>query len=215
MTVTEFALIRLREDGRTDLEFLEMLMQCQETQDGWVHRNQPHLREAGTNLSSMFLQEQKPGDEPHLLITAPWDSPEGHHRWLECKENRRSMAKLAERIAPGDDSVVLFHMDPAGSNPNVLLGDRVSREPFRVCRLSVPAGERAALQAEFLRLERELAAVAEDGQLWAGWRIERPDDDGGREDLVVFWDPNIRSKKLGAFLDRYPDKDIRAFRNIV
>lgn len=81
MPVTELA-IKLR-GGYDQLDFLEMLMQCQELQNKWVNNHHPCDVKPSANFSSMYIERPAPGaaSPSSLLITAPWESPEAHGEW--------------------------------------------------------------------------------------------------------------------------------------
>lgn len=209
MTVTEFALLRLRRDGHGDNDLLEALLQCIEIQDQWVDANQPDLRESEKNLSNIYLQQD--GDEPYLLITAPWDSPAGHHQWMQSPENQDAMSRLLSPYIADDESRQLFHMEPAGTNCRLLLDDVVPRTPFNVSSLSIDPANKAVAQKDYQRLEESLGSKHSRRHIWAGWRIE--DNERG-ESLVVFWDPAVRSDEIESFLKRYEQKDTRSFKCI-
>lgn len=207
MTVTEFALLRLQRDGHGDNDLYEALLQCIEIQDQWIDVHKPHLRAEGENLSNIFLERD--GDAPYLLITAPWDSPAGHREWIQSKENQEAMGRLLSPYLAEDDSMQVYHLEPAGSNRRLLLDDVVPRTPFNVCSLSIDPANKAAVQEEYHRLEEELVRVSSRRQIWAGWRIESDED---RDSLVVFWDPTVQSSEVESFLKRYERKGTRSFK---
>lgn len=209
MTVTEFALMKLRESF-DDLEFLELIMQCQETQDAWSRQHHPHAlsNKPYSTLSSFVLQKTNPR---FLLITAPWDSPDAHREWIESKENQSAFAQLSTYIAPTCDSVLLFHMEPAGSQIE-LRGDLLAKDRFNVCRLSVPPSQKEALQSKYKSIEEQVLQEAPGHRIWAGWRIETV---GEEEDLIVFWSPSVPQEQLQGLLDMADKKDTRVFELIV
>ncbi|RFU77162.1 hypothetical protein TARUN_5070 [Trichoderma arundinaceum] len=210
MPVTEFALIKLR--GNYDaLEFLETLMECQEIQDNWVRQNQPCNLSPGMNLSSMYTDAT---DQPTLLITAPWDSPEAHGEWIQSPENRKANGSLSEFSAPGCDSVLLFHMDPAGARPQMreAFQHKDSNDIFDICRITVKDDQREVLQKEYQALENELREEGLEKSIWAGWRIEKAE---GEEDLIVFWTSDVPRKRLERLASLAIKKDHRRFRHIV
>ncbi|PNY28704.1 Uncharacterized protein TCAP_01370 [Tolypocladium capitatum] len=207
MPVTEFALLRLR-GGHDHLEFLETLMECQELQDEWAHDNQPHNLESNSNLSSMYIEQSDP---PSLLITAPWDSPEAHGEWIQCTENQMCNGKLSKYIAPGCSSVMLFHMDPAGKQPEM----RTSFAPrgsFSVCRITVNAGQRDSLQKAYQELEDRFLSKPGGQKVWAGWRIETS---GDAQDFVVFWSDAVPDERMRRLMSFSGDKDHRHFKHVV
>lgn len=210
MPVTEFALIKLR--GNYDgLEFLETLMECQEIQDNWARKHQAHNLNPGANLSSMYTDAT---DQSTLLITAPWDSPEGHGEWIQSAENSMANGSLSEFTAPGCDSVLLFHMEPAGQRAQMreAFKHKDSNDTFDVCRITVKDDHRKALQYEYQTLENELRKEGLGNSIWAGWRIEKTE---GEEDLVVFWASDVPMKRLEGLKSLALKKDHRRFRHIV
>ncbi|KAL7795348.1 hypothetical protein V8C37DRAFT_39753 [Trichoderma ceciliae] len=210
MPVTEFALLKLK--GNCDaLEFLETLMECQELQDNWVRQNQPCNLNPGTNLSSMYTDAT---DQSTLLITAPWDSPEAHGEWIQSLENRTANGSLSGFCAPGCNSVLLFHMDPAGARPQMreAFQHKDSNDIFDVCRLTVKDDQREALQRKYQTLENELTKEGLEKSIWAGWRIEKAE---GEEDLIVFWTADVPRKRLEGLASLALKKDHRRFRHVV
>lgn len=210
MPVTEFALIKLRGQYNS-LEFLETLMECQEIQDNWVRRNQAHNLNPGANVSSMYTDAT---DQSTLLITAPWDSPEAHGEWIQSAENRMANGSLSEFCAPGADSVLLFHMEPAGKSPQMreAFKHKDSNDTFDVCRITVKSEHREALQLKYQALEDELRKEGLEKSIWAGWRIETFEDE---EDLVVFWAGDVLKERLQGLAGLALKKDHRRFKHIV
>jgi len=210
MPVTEFAIIKLRSDYDA-LELLDTLMECQETQDGWVHINQPHNLEPGVNLSSMYTEAVDPSS---LLITAPWDSPEAHLEWLRSGDNQRVNGSLTQFIAPGCGSVLLLHLEPAGKRPQMreAFVHKDDRDGFDVCRITVKDDQRKALQSKYQALEDELSKEGLEKSIWAGWRIEKVD---GEEDLIIFWGDDIPRDRLKGLLSLSDKKDHRRFKHVV
>jgi hypothetical protein len=180
MTVTEFALIKLQPD-HDELELYELVMELLEVQDTWVRSHLPHLLSNDTkrNLSNLYVAKSDP---PYLLITAQWDSPEAHHKWIESEENKTGFAKLQRFFAPADDPLVLFHMTPAGRgkrHPPSFVGHAC----FNVTRLFVPVDEKEVVQTKYRKIEDTLRDLKVEEKIWGGWRIEKSGDE---EELVVF-----------------------------
>ena len=194
MTVTEFALIKLRSDY-DEIDFLETLMQCQEVQDEWVHAKEHRCAGCSSAVvSSMFIDST--ASPPRLLITAPWASREAHGEWIRSKDNQTIFAQLEQFIAPARDSTVLVHLDSAGGQAQ-LSPDLLTQGAFNVEIIEVEPAGKDALQAEYRRLEGDLLAGGAKQRIWAGWKIEEPDDN---ESLVIFWSrakvPEERITKL-------------------
>jgi hypothetical protein len=208
MGVTEFALLRLRKDGHDDPDLLETLCQTNEIQDQWIDQHQPHLREQDDNQSQFYLQEAD--SEPYLLITAPWDSPEGHKEWIQSKENQEAMVSLIGPFLVAGD-MDLFHMEPAVRDQKMSLKNVTTSASFNVARLSIHPGSRQAVQTEFQRLEDDLVKTYTKRQIWAGWRIEGAEK---LETLVVFWNPAAQSEEIHYFLRKYGQHETRTFRSI-
>ncbi|POR31049.1 Uncharacterized protein TPAR_08751 [Tolypocladium paradoxum] len=207
MPVTEFAIIELR-GGHDHLEFLETLMECQELQDEWTHHNQPHNLESNINLSSMYIEQSDP---PSLLITAPWDSPEAHREWIQCSENQKCNGKLSQYIAPGCNSVLLFHMEPAGKQLDMWTSFAPNGS-FNVCRITVDSGQRGSLQKAYQELEDSMLGNGGGQKVWAGWRIEKS---GDAEDFVVFWSDDVPDEHLHSLMTFSDDRDYRRFKHVV
>lgn len=209
MLVTEFALIRLLKPSDNQPDVLELLAETKKVQDDWVDRHQPHLREKGKSVSTMYMQQD--GSEPNLLITALWDSPEGHGEWMQSTENQALMGKVGVVLSTEDDAVVVFHLNATGQDPQPLSSDLFLQEPFQACRVSVDTDQKATVDQQYRQLEAELSGASSTNQLWAGWRIERTDD---REELVVFWGPSIKSERLESFFNQYQDRNTRTFKAV-
>lgn len=208
MPVTEFALIKLK-GGHDELEFLDVLMDCQEIQDRWMRRYQPHAVEGRkTHLSTMYIQSTGP---PFLLITAPWDAPEAHTQWIESRENQSGFGKMSQYIAPGDETVLLFHMDPAGEESQ-LDGLFPSEGSLSVYRISVEPDQRDALQEKYQALEEEMGRLGPGHAVWAGWRIERS---GTTEDMVIFSGSGVAEDRLRKFVGAFDNVDQRSFKHVV
>ncbi|EFQ29722.1 hypothetical protein CGRA01v4_03791 [Colletotrichum graminicola] len=108
MTVTEFALLQLKEPLTE--EFKELLDYCQTVQDTWVLRQQPGLPPTRIDRGTAILQQVE--DPSVILIAAQWDSLQAHLEWLASPENQNVMAKLMPRIhVEGPRAVLFFHVD--------------------------------------------------------------------------------------------------------
>lgn len=209
MTVSEFALLKLKNDSLEDAGFVDFIKNITNVQDAWVGKHQSHLVESGKVHSTMYSQ-QDPND-PHLLITAKWDSPEGHSEWIESKDNQTGMSTMLTYLATDPDAVLLFHMTPAGKDRGSLPGDDFAGRIFKVGRVSVDQTERAALERDVDRLDANRKSCSASGPFWAGWRIEKLDD---KEVLVMFWDPLEREEPIQELLQKYRNTDVRSFRGM-
>lgn len=212
MPVTEFAILGLQQ-GHDEPRLVETLAQCQQLQDEWMHRNQPGSVESNVNFSSMYLERPNPehGPAPSLLITAPWESAEAHGQWLQCKENQTCNDRLSDYIAPGGDSVLLFHMEPAGTRAQIR-GDLFSRGTFNVCRISIDVDQRDAMQQAYRSLEHEMSGRGVQDEVWAGWRLETLSD---AHHFVVFWTDDVRSEHLRHLMSFSDTKHHHRFRRVV
>ncbi|PHH86556.1 hypothetical protein CDD83_10065 [Cordyceps sp. RAO-2017] len=219
MPVTEFAVLKLR-GGHDRLELLEALMQCQELQDEWMHQNQPCSVESNVNFSSMYFERPEPepepdeadeADAPALLITAPWDSPEAHGDWIQSRENQTCNGKLSEYIEPGCDSVLLFHVEPAGRRAQIR-GAFLSKGTFHICNMTVAPGRRKPLQEAYQSLEDAVADRGMRHELWAGWRIEKS---GDKEEFVIFWSDSVLGDRLRHLMSFADTKVHRRFKHVV
>ncbi|RSL85367.1 hypothetical protein CEP51_003342 [Fusarium floridanum] len=178
MPVNELAIIQLK-SGYDEDKFLKLLKVSQDDQAQWIRENQPHLLEGKpyTNPSNFYLQKSNP---PYLVITAPWDSPEGHGEWIQSDVNKSAMGGLLEYIAEGPDGVVLFHMKAAGSEDEVR-GDLLVQGSFNIWRISVDSDQKEKLQEQYRSVEQEVGTNPNQ-RVWGGWKVEQ----GEKEELVVF-----------------------------
>ncbi|RSL92735.1 hypothetical protein CEP52_013643 [Fusarium oligoseptatum] len=153
MPVNELAIIQLK-SGYDEDKFLKLLKVSQDDQAQWIRENQPHLLEGKpyTNPSNFYLEKSDP---PYLVITAPWDSPEGHGEWIQSDVNKSAMGGLLEYIAEGPDGVVLFHMKAAGSEDEVR-GDLLVQGSFNIWRISVDSDQKEKLQEQYRSVEQEV-----------------------------------------------------------
>ncbi|KAJ3458082.1 hypothetical protein FSOLCH5_009996 [Fusarium solani] len=179
MPVNEFALLRLK-SGYDEDKFLKLVKAGQADQAQWIREHQPHLLEgkAYTNPSNFYLQKSDP---PYLVITAPWDSPEGHGEWIQSDVNKSAMGGLLEFIAEGPDGVVLFHMKAAGSEDEVR-GDLLVQGSFNIWRISVDSDQKEKLQELYRSVELQIGNTNPNQRVWGGWKVE----EGEKEELVVF-----------------------------
>lgn len=179
MLVNEFALIQLK-NGYGQDRFLELLKASQDDQARWIREHQPHLLEGKpyTYPSNFYLQKSDP---PCLVITAPWDSPEGHGEWIQSDVNKSAMGGLVEYIVEGSDGVVLFHMKAAGSQDEVR-GDLLVQGSFDIWRISVDSDRKEELQEQYRNIEQEVGNTNPNQRIWGGWKVEQ----GEKEELVVF-----------------------------
>ncbi|KAH6893076.1 hypothetical protein B0T10DRAFT_559075 [Thelonectria olida] len=211
MVVTEFALIELKPDT-DNAEFENLVRESIEVQDRWVRENQPRLLQDKPykNLSTFFL-ERKP-DSLTLLITAPWDSPEGHQAWIQSEDNQVIFGKLGEHLTDESGSAIVYHMDPAGEESE-LRGDLFAQEaPFKLCKLSVNPSQQEEVQEKYWALEAQAKEANPSSRVWAGWRIEKDDD---ARDLNIFWNHDVLDGLLDDLLST-PDSEheILQFANV-
>lgn len=210
MTVTEFALIRLRL-AYDELDFLEALMQCQEVQDEWVRCNRQHCIGKGVNVSNMFIDKSDP---PSLLITAPWNSPEEHGKWIQSTENQNVFGQLSKYIAPGCNSTMLVHLDSAGRQQE-LSEDFLTQEAFNVSIVEASPGQKDLLQSAYEKLEKDLLALGSKQRIWAGWRIEKMDDSEA-DALIVFWNNKlVPEDRLSELASVSTSTKLRRFKHVV
>lgn len=223
MTVTEFALFKLR-DTYDAVELLELVMECQEVQDEWVRANHPNACAKKASVSRMYIDESEAGAH-QVFITAPWQSPDTHREWIDTAQNKAIMAKFAAFLpeggavvpnhdgdhdghdghrqqpamspmttaAPTNTGFLFFHMDPAGHRAH-LHEAFFPNERLTVTRLAAQgAGGREQLQARYKELEDALAAESPKDRIWGGWRIEK---ETGQEELVVFRNNDLATDQL-------------------
>ncbi|KAJ6784837.1 hypothetical protein PWT90_06817 [Aphanocladium album] len=214
MTVTEFALFTLR-DTYDAVELLETVMECQEIQDDWVRTHHPNDCAKKASVSRMYTDE-KDARQHRVAITAPWQSPAAHHRWIDTAANKGVMAKFAAFLPDGqvpehdaadrdnpaageaNRGFIFFHMDSATKRRAHLHEAFSPKDALAVTRLAaLGAGGRHQLQARYDELEQELLGEAPKDRIWAGWRIEK---DGDQEELVVFRCADVPSDRLAPLL---------------
>ncbi|KAF5012980.1 hypothetical protein FDECE_987 [Fusarium decemcellulare] len=192
MPVTEFALLQLN-PGLDEAKFVDILKRSQNIQAEWVRKHQPQLLEGKpyTNPSNFFIHRSDPLS---IVITAPWESPEGHGEWIACDENKSEMGIIFEYIT-GPESVLVFHLNPAGSEDD-LRGDIFAKGPLNVWRISVKHDQKEKLQEHYRNVEREV--TADPGhRIWAGWKIEESEK---AEELVVFWSQGVKEDFVSRLL---------------
>ncbi|KAM5344817.1 hypothetical protein ACJ41O_010679 [Fusarium nematophilum] len=204
MPVTEFAILQLK-SGYDESKFREVLKHSQEVQAQWSREHQPQVLQGKPYSipSNSFIRKSDP---PYLLITAPWDTPEGHAEWIESDENKGLMGSLLEYIAQVPDAVVLFHLSPAGSQDD-LRGDLFAREALKVVRVSVKPDQKEKLQEEYRLIESSVGSAESGGRVWGGWRIEKTND---LEELVVFWSQSLKDD-VGSRLSQVQGSDVSGY----
>jgi heme-degrading monooxygenase HmoA len=208
MPVTEFAVISLRGDGFEEIDFLEALMDVQEIQDSWTRINYPYNLDQNTSLSSMYIEHSDP---PSLLITAPWDSAEAHHEWIQASENQTCNSKLSHFIKPGCNSVLLLHLAPAGKEQQLRTAF-LNKESFNVARITIDPSKKAKLQEAYEREEKKMDSMEGDQKLWAGWTVEMLDEN---EELVVFWTDDWECDGVESIIGLGDKVQRRRFRHVV
>lgn len=131
----------------------------------------------------VFQQSGNPGA---LLLTAYWDSPEQHKRWIDSDVNKDIMPRLAEFL---DMSKLLFyHVDDVAAftcrpspESHAFVPDMVI-----VSRYFVPKARKRAFGAA---MEELMSREGQDGRPIAtcGWRIEKDEamERDGIEELNV------------------------------
>ncbi len=202
MTVTEFALFTLR-DSYDAVELLEAVMECQEIQDDWVRAKHPNACAKKASVSRMYTD---PAGR-RIAITAPWQSPAAHLEWIDTAANRGIMAKFASFLpggavpdhdpasacASGDHGFLFFHMHPAGRRAHLHEAFAPTEELLVTRLAALGAAGREQLQARYKELEEALVGEAPKDRVWAGWRIEKNND---QEELVVFRSADVDLDRL-------------------
>ena len=185
-------------------------MECQETQDTWVRENLPGTVEADANVSNVYIDEGS--TPPSLLITAHWDSPEDHQKWIETDENKTIMDKLARFLKDGKKGMLLYHMTSSGRRA-LMQEAFLAKSCLNVWRLAVPPADKDELQEAYTTLEETLFNEDNKDRVWGGWRIENNE---GREELTVFWNDQVPEEKIQQ-LDKFPHGEVirHRFKQIV
>ncbi|KAK3185706.1 hypothetical protein K4F52_005571 [Lecanicillium sp. MT-2017a] len=189
MPVTEFAHLPLK-PGYDEVDLLELLMECQETQDAWVRANLPGTVADDASVSNVYVDEST--TPPSLLITAHWDSPEDHHRWIQTDENKATMGKLARFLEEGNTGPLLYHMTSGGRRPQMHEAFR-AKGCLNIWRLAVPPASKDELQEAYSALEKAMFDEDSRDRIWGGWRIEKDTDN---EELTIFWSDTVPEDKI-------------------
>jgi hypothetical protein len=200
MPVTEFAQLPLIDDY-DEVDLLEVLMECQETQDTWVREKLSSSVGTDASVSNVYIDEKT--TPPSLLITARWDSPEDHYKWIETDENKAIMDKLARFLKDGKNGMLLYHMTSSGRRAQMQEAF-LAKGCLNVWRLAVPPADREELQQAYTTLEETLFNEDNKDKVWGGWRIE---NNQGKEELTVFWNDQVAEETV-AQLDKFPHGEV-------
>ncbi|KAH7318226.1 hypothetical protein B0I35DRAFT_478752 [Stachybotrys elegans] len=209
MPCTEFALLQLK-SGYDELEFLEVLVQGLEVQDRWVRLNQPQAfcSTVTPNVSTMYIQRSDPA---YVLLTAPWDSPEAHHEWIQSSDNQLVFGKMSGFLAPGPEATLLFHMNAVGETQYVC-EEFAGEKRVNICRMSVDPARKKEVEDRYRGIEAEiLRKYGSKPRIWGGWRIETADG----EEFVVFWSDKVGEAELQELFSQCEIKERRTVELIV
>ncbi|KAM0278148.1 hypothetical protein ACHAQH_005346 [Verticillium albo-atrum] len=186
MAVTEFAILPLKTKDELSPDLLALLENCQSIQDAWVLKDNPSLPADRTARgTSMYRQLEDP---TALLLTAQWDSPAAHGRWIASSENASVMADLGPHLdTQGEKDVVFFHLDAAvftGWKPEET--SLLEAPVMSVGRFGVESGRREEFQETFDGAKGVVEEVSRPFPLRGAWRIERDEKEEGREEFVMY-----------------------------
>ncbi|SPJ80280.1 uncharacterized protein FTOL_08672 [Fusarium torulosum] len=200
--VIENAFIQLRA-GYDAQRLRAILKDCQQIQALWIREHQPKLLEGKPYDYTTDCWISK-DESPHLLLTAPWESVDGHKEWIQSHENAYVMDDLKAFIREGKDAMVLYHLIPAGENE--FRGDVIAQGPVKVWRISVEPEEKESLEKEYRLIET--SSSTEPGQrMWAGWRVEKEES----EELVIIASPSFGDVIESSIVVRTEDAKVSRF----
>lgn len=210
MVVNEFALIQLKPD-LDSAEFERLVHESAEVQDQWVREHQPHIFEGKPyeTLSTFWVQREP--DSLTLVITAPWDSPEAHHAWIQSQDNIDIFGKLAAYITGESGSAIVFHMDSAGEEVEARGDLYAPAKSVKLCRLSVKPSQQEEVQEKYRALEAQAKEADPESRVWGGWRIEKDDD---ATDLNIFWNNGVLDDSLDDLLN-LPDAEYEILQLVI
>jgi hypothetical protein len=201
--VTEVAFLQLSVDHNTE-ELRDILKRSQKIQAQWIRQHQPKLLEGRSydHTTEFWIGEH---EKPYLLLTAPWESVDAHNQWIQSQDNISMMQELKGFISQDKDSVVLYHLTPAGGK-NDFRGDILARGPIKVWKISVKPEWKAKLEEEYRAIETQSSTVPNQ-RMWAGWRVEKEDT----EDMVILASPSFEEVIESGIAVRFEDTQVSRF----
>ena len=206
--VTEFARIKLKPGY--DLEKLRnSLLGVLDLQDSWVSTNQPGNHRPGCHVSTFYIDVNDQAQP--LIITAPWESREGHHEWIAAPDNHACNTALSEfQDISSTDVVFLFHMKAAGIKAPQL-ADANLQGRIKIHRIAAPDSDKERLAVEYRKLEDRWTSPIEHA-IWAGWKLERTNLTG---QLVVFSTDAVPEIELKPLMDMATELHVHHLERII
>lgn len=200
--VIENAFMQLR-PGYDAQRLRALLKDCQQIQALWIREHQPQLLEGKPYdyTTDCWISED---ESPHLLLTAPWESVEGHKEWIQSHENAYVMDDIKALIKEGNDAVDLYHLFPAGENE--FRGDVLAKGPVKVWRISVKPEEKESLEKEYRLIETN-SSTEPGRRIWAGWRVEKEES----EELVIIASQSFGDAIESSIVVRMEDTKVSRF----
>ncbi|CEI69419.1 hypothetical protein FVEN_g6944 [Fusarium venenatum] len=201
--VTEVAFLQLSVDHNPE-ELRDILLRTQHIQAQWISQHQPKLLEGKPygHTTEVWIGEH---ERPYLLLTAPWESVDAHNQWIQSQENMSLMQELKGFISQNRDSVVLYHLTPAGGN-NDFRGDILARGPVKLWKISVKPEFKAKLEEEYRIIETQ-SSTEPNQRMWAGWRVEKE----GPEDMVILASPGFEEVIESGIAVKFEDAQVSRF----
>ncbi|KAG8669486.1 hypothetical protein FPOAC2_08815 [Fusarium poae] len=198
--VAEVAFLQLSVDHNPE-ELGEILQRTQQIQAQWISQHQPKLLEGKPyhHTTEVWIGEH---ERPYLLLTAPWESVDAHNQWIQSQENMSLMQELKGFISQDKDSVVLYHLTPAGGN-NDFRGDILARGPVKLWKISVTPECKAKLEEEYRIIEAQ-SSTEPNQRMWAGWRVEKEDT----EDMVILASPGFEEVIESGIAVKFEDAQV-------
>ncbi|PNH40893.1 hypothetical protein VD0004_g6156 [Verticillium dahliae] len=186
MVVSELAILPLTAKNELSSEFLALLERFQATRDAWVLKDDPSLpADRMARGTSMYRQLEDP---TVLLLTAQWESPEAHSRWIASAENASVMADLSPHLdTQGERAVVFFHLEgPVFTSLRPDERSLLEAPVMSVGRFSVGNEKRDEFQRTFDETKDVVEDVARPYPLRGAWRIEKDEREAGRDEFVMY-----------------------------
>ncbi|CAF3584603.1 hypothetical protein SNK03_011936 [Fusarium graminearum] len=201
--VAEVAFLQLSVDYDPE-ELRDILQKTQQIQAQWIRLHQPKLLEGKpyNHTTEIWIGEH---EKPYMLLTAPWESVDAHNQWIQSQENMSLMQKLKGFISQDKDSVVLYHLTPAGGN-NDFRGDILARGPVKLWKITVKPECKAKLEEEYRAIESQ-SSTEPNQRMWAGWKIEKE----GTEDMVILASPGFEEVVESGIAVKFEDAQVSRF----
>ncbi|KAK4239646.1 hypothetical protein C8A03DRAFT_13982 [Achaetomium macrosporum] len=195
MTVTEFAILRLKEPTPLNDSVRAILVSAMRLQEEWHAAAFPNSPAAAVDRAAVWFTQIE--DPSRIMTTARWESVEAHWNWIRSEGNTRTMAALEEHIIPQD--TVLFHVGYPGVDWIGIFGRRsgmaqcglvqlLDSPVISVERMFVKRENKEAFDAELGKALGFLQDYARPNLVQSAWRQDL--EDGAEEELVVVcgWD---------------------------